>query len=139
MDIAPEVRAKIAKDFQLQKTGRMGVQNNKIIADGYTQTDLLKINLHNLQTLMDSSVESFDDLFLEYSDLVHNSMTLINTMEEMTADMNTIEEFKISTPVVIPPQEEVYNPNVAVSGDKETYFGTKIKPVTYKPNGKKNE
>ena len=128
MELKPEVRTKIAKNFQLQKTGRMGIQNNKIIADGYNQTDLLKINLQNLQTLMDSSVESFDDLFLEYSDLIYNTVSLIEVVEPTSSvvepiivDLKTIEEF---------------NPNVAASGDKETYFGTKIKPVTYKPNEK---
>ena len=125
MELKPEVRTKIAKDFQLQKTGRMGIQNNKIIADGYNQTDLLKINLQNLQTLMDSSVESFDDLFLEYSDLIYNTIAIVEPIlpkvEPIIVDLKTIEEF---------------NPNVAASGDKETYFGTKIKPVTYKPNEK---
>ena len=128
MELKPEVRTKIAKDFQLQKTGRMGIQNNKIIADGYNQTDLLKINLQNLQTLMDSSVESFDDLFLEYSDLIYNTIAIVEPIlpkvEPIIVDLKTIEEF---------------NPNVAVSGDKETYFGTKIKPVSYQPNVKKTK
>lgn len=137
MALSQEVRDKITKDFNLLKTGKVGISNNKIISDGYTQNDILKINLLNLQILMDSSEEDFDVLFDEYKTTIKNSLKVIDEykhLENITFDTTIIEH--IPEPVIT---EEIPNPNITSSGDKETYFGTKIKPVTYiqKPNDKK--
>lgn len=138
MDLPLEVRAKIIKDFNLVKTGKAGIANNKIVSDGYTQNDILKVSLQNLQSLMDSSEENFDVLFDEYKKLIKNSFKVIDEykhLEGITVDVSFIEE-PTTKPLVT---EEEFNPNMAPSGDTETYFGTKIKPVTYKPNDKKTD
>lgn len=136
MDYPKEVRERIARDFNLPKTGRMGISGNKIISDGYTQEDIKKVTLQNLQTLLDESDNDFDGLLAQYILMVQTDLLNVkeievipNTEEIMYADLSSIEEY-------IPNIEE-FNPHIAVSGDKETYFGTKIKPVTYIQNDKK--
>lgn len=143
MDLPVKVRAKIIKDFNLERTGQAGIQNGKIISDGYVQKDISKINLLNLQKVLDSADEDFDTMFADYVDMIQKALTVIEEPEilidttqltPVIADFNSIEEYIPNTVV-----EEVFNPNIAQSGDTETYFGTKIKPVTYKQNGKKTK
>lgn len=143
MEIPKEVRERIAKDFNLPKTGRLGIAGNKIISDGYTQDDIKKVTLQNLQTLLDASEDDFDGLLAQYILMVQTDMLsnkeveVIETEGIMYADLNSIEEFIPNT--VDSTGIEEFNPNVAVSGDKETYFVTKIKPVTYIQNDKKTK
>lgn len=133
MALPKEVRVQIAKDFNLTKTGRMGVANNIIVSDGYSQNDILKINLENLQTVLDSTESDFDTLFVDYVKLIENSLVVVHVEIEPTITQEP--------EIAVVDTNEIYNPNIAQSGDTETYFGTKIKPVSYiqKPNGKKRK
>jgi hypothetical protein len=137
MDLTLEVRAKIIKDFNLVRTGKAGIAGNKIVSDGYTQDDISKINLINLQKVLDSADEDFDTMFADYVDMIQKTLAVIEEpetiIENITIDMSTFTK--------APEVEEVFNPLATASGDTETYFGTKIKPVTYiqKPNGKKTK
>lgn len=126
IDLPQYVRSKIARDFNLNKSGRVGISRNVIISDGYTQDDLLKINLKNLQTLMDSDEQNFDELFDQYKGT-------ISPLDTITVDIASITP--VATPVV--EIEEKIDLTIAPSGDKETYFGTKIKPVSYEKTKKR--
>jgi len=157
MDLPLEVRAKIIKDFNLERTGKAGIAGNKIVSDGYTQNDISKINLLNLQKVLDSADEDFDIMFADYVDMIQKTLSVIEEPKYEVLEVNrdnlkdefknkfviTQEEFDkgievdMSTFTKAPEVEEVYNPLVASTGDTETYFGTKIKPVTYIQNGKK--
>lgn len=136
MDLAPEVRVQIAKDFNLIKTGRVGVANNKIITDGYIQNDINKITLQNLQTVLDSTESDFDTLFVDYVKLIENSLVVVHVEIEPTIVEHVEQPVAVDMTSIVE-----HNPNIATSGDTETYFGTKIKPVSYiqKPNGKKRK
>ena len=129
MDLPAYIKNRIVKDFNLDKTGRIGISRNIIISDGYTQKDLEKVNLKNLQTLMDSDETNFEELFNEYK----NTIT-----PEITVDVTKFIQETENKVVIIPPttKDEV-DLTTAPSGDKETYFGTKIKPISYETKKRK--
>lgn len=170
MDLPQKVRDQIAKDLNLERTGRRGISNNIILSDGHTQDDILKINTLNLQALLDSTEEDFDTLFKDYVGLIEGlevkepepSYTTIThnranfkdkfknkfmlTQEDVEEGLfidgytPTAEEVaSFNIPITTTPAVPEVNLNVAPSGDTETYFGTKVKPVSYQPKTTKKK
>jgi len=105
MDLPLEVRAKIIKDFKLERTGKAGIANNKIVSDGYTQNDISKINLLNLQKVLDSADENFDTMFADYVDMIQKTLAIIEEpetiIESITVDLSTLKPMETV--------EEVFN------------------------------
>lgn len=68
LKLSQETRSKIAKEFQLNKSGHSEVVDNQVVSDGYSVFDLQGITLEKLKAFTNNTS---DDFYFQFTKVVN--------------------------------------------------------------------
>ncbi len=133
VNLDSRIRVKLVEIFDIPRSGHTEVEDNKIITDGFTNTDLTAITIEKMQGyLLDTTEEDYFKLFNSVLDVIKNQLS-----EEDRASEILKAELKPQTVQIR--GEGVINPDGSVETTKVEIINTKEEIKSNEPEEQKTE